>query len=173
VEPQKNILAALTGIEDADESLPWELVALTDHTEYPPTYVVFHTLCTVAGFRWHAFPEKSVWQVHVRYKGRLFSIEDWKRGAWLVRGVEDSPLCRQLAGELSRKITAASKLAENKMEPLFAAEVDRGNFYVVNSYFRVRPLYEHFRKEVADLIHERDETTRAWRETSKHFDLQT
>jgi hypothetical protein len=167
MESHKDILAALTGIEEVHGEFPWGLVSLTDNISNPPTYVVFHTLCTLAGFLWHAFPEKSVWQVHVRYRDQLFSIEDWKGGAWFVRGMEDSPHCRQLAQEISRKIAAASRFGERELEPHFAAEVARGDFFVINSYFRVRPLYEHFQKEVADLIKERDETIRSWEEARK------
>jgi hypothetical protein len=132
--------------------------------DYPPTYVVFMTLCHLAGFRWHAFPEKSVWQVYVRYKGLGFCLADWKRGSWSVRGAEDSAAYRRCAEELRSKVASAARLAEKAVESSFAKEVERGNFYVDNSYYRVRPAYKYFRQRVRKLTEERDTAARAWRD---------
>jgi hypothetical protein len=159
----KRILAALTGVEEDCEAT-WDMVGLTDPTYEPPTYAVFWALSLVAGMRPYRPGEKAVWEFYVRYKGRRFCLADWKGGSWSIRGMEETPAYRESAAELKGKIGAAARLAERGVEPLLKRQVEQGNFYVENSYHRVRPVYEHFRGELGRLEREREATIHSWRQ---------
>jgi hypothetical protein len=82
----------------------------------------------------------------VRYEGFNFEIRDWKRSSWSV-GVDSAEPAAAIAGRrLIQKIIAAARLLDSLLAPAFSTQVSAGEFFLQNSYPKIRRAYEHFKE---------------------------
>lgn len=121
----------------------------------PPTYIVSLLMSGVAGFRRFA-GEKSSWEVYARYKNVRFRIRDWKRSTWSIDASEDTTETRKLALGLKGTIENAGKILEDAIAPALQKKVQDKNFFLLNSYHMIRPIYEYFRVQVSSMLQEQE-----------------
>lgn len=150
----KNIKDALTGIEQAahSETLGSPII---ENISDPPTYFVGLLLRGIAGFEWSE-GDRSAWQVNVIYKSVRFLIKDWKRSTWLISTVNHSSKTHDIARQLQRKIRKACEIMDKALSPELKQMVEVENFFVKNSYNRIRSLYEFFRNETEKALQEKE-----------------
>lgn len=137
--PHQNMQPVVTGIYD------------------PPSYAVRILLCGLAGFQNAGPDEKQVWSIRLRYKEVGFLVRDWKRTSWSVDCASPAAEAVTLANTVVEKIKSACRLLDKVLAEELKHEIEVSNFFLHNSYYKIRPLYEYFRGQGERIDREKKE----------------
>jgi len=139
---EKAIRDALRGLSQGDE-VRIDGSPLMSGMKEPPSYLVHALLSAMLGFKW-TNEDKSVWAIHVAFKGKQFLLHDWKASSWSIYSRADDSEAVNAAKELQRKLVFGGRLLDQALGPELEQHVRSGEFYLLNSYQHVRSAYEHF-----------------------------
>lgn len=144
----KRVQDALRGIEPY-EGPDFRRVRFESGITVPSSYMVRIALCGIGQIPcWRG--DKAVWETLITFEGTCFEVRDRKGGAWTIEVDSDSDEAIEKARQLKRKITAACAILDKVLQKDLEEQVARGNFYLNNSYPKVRSLYDAFREKVED-----------------------
>lgn len=131
------------GVQDQDDPVRTQFV-LERWLQDPPSYMVRLALAC-AGFKIYRGGDKSVWEANIEYEGFFLSISDWKRQSWEIGSVKKEDDVLAAAGRLKKKIRQAARRLDGMVADWGRSLVAKGEFYVANTYPKVRGTYDHFR----------------------------
>lgn len=113
----------------------------------PPSYLV-HITMAIAEMPSYGRSDKSDWSTKFSYGGLNFSIEDWKHSQWLIRCEENTVRSQSLKDNIRKSVIKACKFLEIDLKPMLQKEIEDRNFYINNSYAKLRGMYEFHKKKL-------------------------
>ncbi len=152
----------LTGIEDDLHPLDYgHYQALLIGLHNPPTYFVY-MLMKLTGFTCYGGADKSMWEVYVTYKNMSFCIRDHKASTWSIDGGRPSgepEKLKKVAEELRRRIEKAGKKLDRILDPSLNRLIEQNEYYLLNSYYQLRTLYDYYFEQTEDSLRQANETS--------------
>lgn len=146
------ILKGLTGVtEDKPPKHYQQQVLLTGLYE-PPTYFVY-ILMRMAEFTDYHYHDKSRWEFYVQYKNIPFCIRDFKMSTWSIDALDesiDTEYAKNVADELKMSIVKTGRNLDKLLKPMLQDFINKGNYFLPNSYRHLRNLYDYFRRQVEE-----------------------
>jgi hypothetical protein len=136
----------LHGIESLAEPIPCP-VRIESGIWKPPSYMV-RLMLSLAEFKVGWPGDKVTWTSYMRYGGTAFEVRDWKRSTWTIEADSEAAAALEVAAELKKKLCNACAILDHELVRLRKEEVDSGQFFLDNSYLKVRNAYEHFKAEL-------------------------
>jgi hypothetical protein len=115
----------------------------------PPGYMIKMVLMNLYGGRLPRGGDKSEWSLSIRYKGKIFIIEDYRRYKWNIWGEESEEV---IARELAKKIVSCAKIMNRHLKKIAEKSFKDDNFVLQNNYYNASNTYEFFAEQVRKLL---------------------
>src|SRR5438552_10101434 len=144
----KELLEGLTPLDP--DALP-KFANVETGLSDPPAYMLRLLLLGLMKFPDVGSAEKVWWQTPVRFKGQDFLIRDYKFGTWTIEAAKPSEAAAHVAELRGRLRTACSKLDAALADEL-RAEVKGERYALVNSFYRLKALYDDYRGRTEESV---------------------
>lgn len=151
MKSKSKIIEAMKGIEPFeppknDSIFSYKTISSGNYD--PPAYIVGYILFSILEFKdFGGFIEKVWWHTYFRYKGIIFLVSDYKFGSWSLAVRENPIVVSNLVPEIIGKIKSAANHADKILIYILKKEIEKGNFFLNNVYYKLQSAYEFFHKE--------------------------
>ncbi len=148
---KSKLLLAMSGIEHyepKEEDFHTPFTNVSTGNTFPPDYIVAFVFFSLLEFKNYGELEKILWHTYFLYKDCPFLIRDYKFGSWSLESSGGINTAKALVPEIAGKIQNASRYADRLLQLEFKKQIDQGEFYINNSYGKLRRMYEFYVSEV-------------------------
>jgi len=128
--------------------VPRDIVRLSTSNSNPASFLLKIALETHNGAPLPA-GDKIAWKATLVFGGEMWRLHDWKSSSWTLCGPQSK---LELERELRRKLAAACRKVEKRLEKRGKRDVNKGDFAIGHQFSRLHSYYLHLRKDAEAML---------------------